>query len=109
MNLLELSREYFAKFSRKDLTGLTDMFADDVVLVDWQINQSGKKNVVKANKNIFNSVNKILAEPILMSQNENTVFAEILVRADDTAVLYVVDVITFDEVGKIKKITAYKR
>lgn len=109
MNLLELSKDYFAKFSNKDLNGLSDMFADDVVLVDWQINQSGKKNVVKANKTIFTSVTKLLVEPVLMSQNENTVFAEIVVRADDTAVLNVVDVITFNTEGKIKKITAYKR
>ena len=109
MNLIELTKKYFIKFSNKNINSLANIFAEDIVLIDWELNQSGKVNVLTANKNIFDSVSKILVQPVNLSQTDNIVFAEIIVRIDDTVILNVVDVITFDKRNKIQKIVAYKR
>lgn len=109
MNLIELTKKYFINFSDKNINSLSDMFSDDILLIDWELNQSGKKNVLNANQKIFNSVGKILVEPVNLSQTDNIVFAEITVRIDDTVILNVVDILTFDIHNKIQKIVAYKR
>jgi ketosteroid isomerase-like protein len=38
--------EYFTTFSNQDLDGLSKMFSDDVILVDWDINANGKEEVL---------------------------------------------------------------
>ena len=35
------------------------MFSDDVTLTDWDVSVIGKEDVLKANKNIFSSVDSI--------------------------------------------------
>jgi len=109
MNLIEIAKNYFAEFSKKNLNSLSDMFTDDVILIDWEINQSGKNNVLNANKKIFDSVDTISVKPLILAQNDNTVFAELLIKVNDTITLKVVDVITFNPEGNIEKIVAYKR
>ena len=54
-----LVNTYFEKFSNKDIEGLEKLFSEDVILQDWDILAKGKKEVVDANKNIFDSVNSI--------------------------------------------------
>ena len=48
-----LVKNYFEIFSNKDIQGLENLFSDDVILQDWDILAKGKKQVLDANKNIF--------------------------------------------------------
>jgi ketosteroid isomerase-like protein len=107
MDLKQLARTYFSTFSKQDLDGLEEMFDDDVVLKDWDIEATGKMGVLAANKKIFDSVESIIVTPISMYQENNTVVAEISIVVNGREHLFVVDVLTFFQ-DKIVGIRAYK-
>ena len=108
MSLKEIVLEYFKDFSNKNIPSLKAVFADEIILRDWEIEVKGINNVIDANKNIFNNVKSILVEPINLYQDRNTVVGEIKIIINNTEILYVVDVIEFNEENKIKRIFAYK-
>ena len=101
---------YFQTFSNKDINGLSEMFSDDVRLSDWDIMEFGRKNVLIANQKIFDSVETITVKPInFYFDDDNTAAVEILVVVNETEILEVVDVISFNENGLIDSIKAYKK
>ena len=106
-NLKQLATEYFAVFSNKDLDGLAELFTDNVVVRDWEINPQGKTDVLAANKNIFDRVDTINVTPLTLYEDGNTIAAEIEVLINGVDKLLVVDVITFDG-DKISSLRAYK-
>ena len=55
MSNIEKSKIYFEIFSKKDLSGLKKMFSNDIHLKDWEIEEKGIDNVLKANtqNNVF--------------------------------------------------------
>merc|ERR1712110_299294 len=93
-----------------DYGALTDMYSTDGTLRDWDIEKSGNVEVGKANGGIFEAVPAIKIEVLAKHVAGTTVAAEILVHLnnDSKEVLKVVDVIDFDESGKIKALRAYK-
>ena len=107
MILEPVCKFYFELFSSKDVNKLSELFSDDIQLIDWDINIIGKKNVIDATKNIFDNVKGVL--PINYYEYGSTICCEILVVVNETEKIHVMDVITFDKFMKIKKIIAYKR
>ena len=105
--------EYFTTFSNQDLEGLSRMFSDDVILIDWDINASGKEEVIEANKKIFQSVDTILVVPYFYYVGEEAYAVEIDVIVNSgketEETIQVVDIISFNEEGLIQSIEAYKR
>ena len=101
--------KYFKFFDNKDLSGLKDMFSDEIVLKDWDVSGSGKLNVLQINENIFSSVKSITINPVNMYCDCCTVISELEVVVDNNDRLSIVDVISFDKLGKIIKINAYKQ
>ena len=108
MDLKSICLEYFETFSRKDLDSLALMFTGDVVLRDWEISATGIDEVLAANKKIFNSVEYIHVMPLHLYQDNNTVAAELSIVVSGAVHLSVVDIITFNDTGKIVSIKAYK-
>ena len=108
MDLKSICLEYFETFSRKDLDSLALMFTGDVVLRDWEISATGIDEVLAANKKIFNSVKYIHVMPLHLYQDNNTVAAELSIVVSGAVHLSVVDIITFNDTGKIVSIKAYK-
>ena len=84
------------------------MFSEDVFLRDWEIQASGKNDVVAANKNIFSSVETIDVEPTRIYCDNNTIIAELQITVNSETNLLVTDVIEFNDNGKITDIRAYK-
>ena len=84
-DLIDRTNLYFDTFSNKDLDGLKQMFVDDVTLRDWDINVTGIDEVLRANLNIFKSVESIKVNPISVYRDGNIVIAEIeiLVNGDE--------------------------
>jgi hypothetical protein len=112
MTLKDLTIEYFKIFSNKDINKLSELFDDSVVLKDWEIQKIGKEDVIKANQNIFNSVDKITVIPVKVCSDGNTTASEITIEViigDTIEYLNVVDFIEFSEENKIISVTAYKR
>ena len=109
MNIKELVLEYFDAFENKNLDRLEIMFAENISLQDWEISAKGKKEVINANKKIFSFVESISISPIKIYQDERTVIAELKILLNSNESFSVMDVIDFDEKGKISAIKAYKR
>ena len=108
MSLKEISKQYFKMFSNKDLIGLEKIFTKDITLRDWEIEAKGKKEVMKANSNIFRNGGNLLVNPLRLYEDDNTVIAELEIVVNDEKRLLVVDVIQFDSENKIRSIRAYK-
>ena len=109
MTLIEISKEYFKTFSNKDLNGLKGIFAEDVILRDWDIEAKGLEEVLKANAHIFANVTSIQVKPLKIYNDKNTVIAELEIDVNDgEELLLVTDVIEFDNDERICTIRAYK-
>ena len=119
--------QYFKDFSNQNIEGLADSFAEDIHLCDWNIDVSGKENVLGAIKDIYSNVKYITVKPVYFYSNDKDWFAcEILIDAVNKEGMHevddegkdqvtfkwsveVVDVIHFNKDGKIESIKAYKR
>ena len=108
MSLKNIAKHYFQSFEDMDLEEVSNMFADNVTLKDWNIYADGKVAVVAANKSIFDSVQKLEVNVVELYIYETTAIAELLIYADDADALPVVDIIKFDSDQKIKSIVAYR-
>ena len=108
IDLKAIAEQYFETFSRKDLDGLGVMFTGDITLRDWEISATGIDEVLAANKKIFDSVEYIHVMPLHLYQDNNTVAAELSIVVNGAVHLSVVDIITFNDTGKIVSIKAYK-
>ena len=100
---------YFKFFSSKNIESLEAMFSKKIQLFDWEIESKGIVNVVETNRNIFKSVDSIevSVKELFINQLNACCVIEILINKSE--VLKVIDLISFNEKGKIIKISAYKQ
>lgn len=106
--LSELSIEYFNAFSRSDILRLEKCLSDDVSLRDWSLDASGIESVLNLYANIFKSLSEIVVEVVNLYEIESTVIAELIITAKEIGSIKVVDILSFDQYGKIRSIRAYK-
>ena len=107
MNNTQTVETYLNAFGTRDIDKLSDLYSDDVVLRDWETTIAGKDNLLKANKDFFDTVESLEVSINDFYINDTTVAAEIVIRIDDESLL-VTDVITVNEQGYISSIRAYK-
>jgi hypothetical protein len=105
----KLVKTYFEMFSKKDVQGLENLFSDEVILQDWDILAIGKKEVVQANKNIFNSVESISVtlNDVYLDGSAAICLIEILINNQE--IIKVIDLIKFNSKNKIIEVSAYKQ
>ena len=103
-----LAHKYFEFFSLKNIEQLEKMFADEIVLSDPNIYCIGKKEVLNATQNIFNSAKNIHIKVKELYAEDRTVIAELEILIDVNDLIKIVDILKFDELNKIKSIKAYK-
>ena len=108
-NLKNNVERYFKFFSSKNLIGLESQLSDDVILRDWDIFAEGKKEVIRANKNIFDSVNSINITLKEFYREDKVAVCLIEIEINQSEVIKVIDVIKFNKEFKIKEISAYKQ
>ena len=108
MDLKSRSLNYFYIFSTKNSTALSFMFASVCFLHDWENDAAGNTDVMSVYNKIFNSVESIAVTPRAIYQDGLTVIAELLITIDGKEQILVTDVITYDEIGKIVSVRAYK-
>lgn len=100
--------EYFKLFGASNLEGLSEIYSDDIHLIDWNGQWKGKEEVLKMNKDLFDS-NDVevtaheIEQPIF---RESRVYCKISIDVGGV-VLKVMDVIDFDTKGKITRIEAF--
>ena len=100
------TQEYFKAFSSKDVKKLSQLYSPTIRLVDWDINITGREEVLNANSELFNLDFELTLHNVYQS-GEKT-FNEITITIGDD-VLEIMDVITFNQLNQIENITAYKR
>jgi hypothetical protein len=103
-----LTKDYFLAFSKKDINELQRMFDVNVQLIDWEVNYTGRSLVLEFNQALFDKVGSINVRPELIAIYGTTSMSKILVEVDGAA-LKVVDILTFNDAGKIIRIEAYKQ
>tara|TARA_B110001452_G_C15065027_1_gene371727 strand:- start:47 stop:382 length:336 start_codon:yes stop_codon:yes gene_type:complete len=110
MNLNQLAENYFKVWNDHKIDELKNLFSNDCSLRDWNINVSGKKDVLNANQKFFDDLPKIKAHVVnlYISDKQNTSIAELIIDINETEKIKVVDVITFNSLGLINSIRAYK-
>jgi len=119
-------RKYFQAFADKDIEVLSEMFTNDIILIDWNNTFTGKDQVVNEVKGIFtnfktislevtdifsslNIINADRGETTVSIPKDDSFACEIVIVFDDLEPLYIMDLIEFDSEGRIKKLTAYNR
>lgn len=85
------------------------MLSEDVALRDWNIHVSGKTNVIKATKDIFDSVSTISVRPISFFSNSDYAYAVLIsITINGGQGMEVIDFINFNVDGKIESINAFR-
>ena len=119
-------RKYFQAFADKNIEILTEMFTDDIILIDWNNTFTGKDQVVNEVQGIFtnfktiklevtdifsslNIINADRGETTVSIPKDDSFACEIVIVFDDLEPLYIMDLIEFDEENRIKKLTSYNR
>lgn len=76
---------------------------------DWDILAKGKKQVIDANKNIFDSVESISVtlNNLYLDELVAICLIEIIINNEET--LKVIDIIKFNDENKIIEVSAYKQ
>lgn len=108
--LRELSLNYFDAFSNRDIGRLSQIYHQDVHLVDWAVNVKGKGEVLHTNRSLFDLDFELELLEIEEIQNTDVLktINKISIHIKAQPPLEVLDVITFDEDGLITKIYAMK-
>jgi len=104
-DLKEKTKRYFELFSTKNVKGLeNEIYADNIFLRDWNGEWRGKHAVLEMNENLF--VNEFRIDNVEIKQADITTIVQFDLHIADT-IVRVVDVIDWNENGKIERILAY--
>lgn len=93
----------------KDCDSLKVLFSENIVLKDWNVHVTGKNKVMKAIKIMFDSADKIKVSPVSFFVNSDYCYAvHVSILIDTDPKIDVIDVISFNTVGEITEIVAFK-
>ncbi len=111
MEQVEIAKKYLMAFANKDISFLEAFLEDSVELRDWDITALGKKEVIQANREIFEKFDSIDLEIINLFSDVDTVIIEfdlLLQNSNENIALIVVDIISFNSESKISEIRAFR-
>ena len=93
----------------KDYGSLKALFSENIVLKDWDVHVTGKNEVMKAIKIMFDSADKIKVSPVSFFVNSDYCYAvQVSILIDTDSKIDVIDVISFNTVVEITEIVAFK-
>lgn len=107
-----ITKKYFEAWNNRDLSSLSEMFSDNIILKDWENVYNGKEKVLKANADIFNSFKNIeltvVNEASKFDTNNDSYihYCELSIMLDKD-IINVIDVIRVKD-NLITSIKAYK-
>ena len=102
-------KKYFKNFSKKNLSELSKMFSNDIVLIDWNVSVRGKKAVLEVNRKIFKNKGIIIKHEETCYDFVKKIAACKIQVIINKKKLNVLDLIYFNQKMEIKKIIAYLR
>ncbi len=98
---------YLRAYEAQDIAQVADMFADDVSLRDWKIHVTGKQAAIAETQANFAAARSIEIQPLHLHESARSVAGELRIVVDGTVELFVVDVVDFDDAGRITAIRAF--
>lgn len=103
----ELTRKFLELYAAKDITAISNMFSEDIVLRDWNYEVVGKDAaIVEFTKNFDEAETlHISIKHIYLSGLSAAAEIEVAVNG---LILGIVDVITFDSADQITSVIAYR-
>ena len=101
MNNSEKFKSYLLSYQNKDIEAISNLFAPDIHLRDWKISVHGKTVAISETQKNFD------IEILNIMENDNSVSGELKIVVNQTEVLFVVDVVTFNNDGLISSLRAY--
>lgn len=99
---------YLAAYEAKDLGAIESMLAPDVRLQDWNVSVVGKDAVLAETRKNFESAGSLSIQVVQAFSNPPSAAAHLRITVNHTIHLEVVDVVTFDGVGQVVGIRAFK-
>lgn len=103
----ELSLYYLESYAKKDLKSVAQLFADDIILRDWKIRVVGKEQALFETEKNFKAAQSLTIDVLSTYENNNSIAAELKIVVNETEELFVVDILTFNDEGKITSIRAF--
>jgi steroid delta-isomerase len=107
MKLKDAFTAYLQAYAAKDLEQVSAMLAEDILLRDWKISVTGKTAAVAETRKNFAAAESIAIEILNTYETPGVIAGELRITVDQHEVLYVVDVVTFNDESKISSIRAY--
>ena len=107
MNIKALSKQYLELFEKRDSEGLRSMFSENIQLRDWDFNERGIDEVMSVFDKIYESIEVLEVEIVDVFCEGNKSAVESVITADGTQIL-VVDLLRFNNEGKLEEILAFK-
>ncbi len=104
----EICLLYLQSYQDKNLTAVAELFADQIVLRDWNLRVVGKQAALDETRKNFAAAQSLHIEVLHTYERTNSVAAELIITVNNTEILHVVDVLDFDAQGKIEAIRAYR-
>jgi hypothetical protein len=103
-------KAYFNYFSNKDIKKLVTLFSNDIRIIDWTSNITGKKNALVFNKKLFSKfkIIKVTLKEKFFNNKNRSFACKISIKLNNKTI-NVVDLIYFNSKNEIKKIIAYLR
>jgi hypothetical protein len=98
---------YLNHYAAKNLTGASELFAENIVLRDWKIRVEGKTAALNETCKNFEAVSTLYIDVLAVYEHKNTVAAELKIVIDGKEELYVVDIIEVNAAGLITAIRAF--
>ncbi len=110
MNFEILTNNYFEKWNSHNLSDIIELFSEDSNLIDWNIKVKNKTKIKNTLNDIFTNCPDIRCEilKVHISESTKTSITEILVHVNKNEILDVVDIIKFNDEGKIVNLKAFK-
>ena len=105
--LLNIVKKYFEAWNKHDLNDLKELFDNKIVLKDWEIEEIGIENVLRANEKIFKDNPEIQVQIESICMNTDKIIAQIKVFINKQDTIDVVDVFSIKN-NLISDIKAYK-
>ena len=108
--------EYFDAFNSKDLDKLSQLYADDIDVVDWTAHYSGKEQVLSANSEMFDAFGHVSIQhkDSLIYEGDSAIACEVAIILSSGVhpgikerAVAVVNIIEFNSDAKISTIKSY--
>lgn len=103
----QLAVRYLQCWANRDLASLEFLLAEDCMMADWSGSILGKDNILKNTKKIYDAAKFLSIDIKKIAIGQDCVMAELEIKVNKN-LMYVVNVLDYNDDGKIQRIRAYK-